>query len=568
MAKRTFLLIVMCSLFIPSLVSVLSTSQAQESNPFPNGVASGDTTQTTTVLWTRSTTLGTLTFEVATDPDFSAIVITQSAAVTDATLPVKVQIEGLTPATQYHFRVTDSGGATQVGAFRTAAETGTFAGLRFGVSGDWRGELSPYAAITNVAAANLDFFVLHGDTIYADVASPAVPKAQAITLEEYRAKHAEVYGERAGFNVWAEIRATTSVLATIDDHEVTNDFSGGASPETDPRFADGAAEFVNDATLYETGMQAFQEYNPLRDEFYGETGDPRTAGERKLYRAMTYGSDAAVFVIDTRSFRDGPIPDVTDFSNQLAVLQFLRQTYDPARTFLGAQQFQDLQNDLLAAHEAGITWKFVMVPEPIQNLGVVASSDRYEGYNAERTALLKFIRDNQITNVVFVAADIHGTIVNNLHYQERPLGDMIAVDSFEITTGAVAYYAPFGPTVVQLAADLGFIEPTQATSYLEGNRAAKEQFLNALLVGQLTPLGFTLPGLDDSALDAELLQGGYTATSTFGWTLFEIDAATQQLRVTTYGIDPYSPEEVAADPATIMMRTPEVVSEFIVNPQR
>ena len=40
-------------------------------------------------------------------------------------------------------------------------------GLRFGVAGDWRGELAPYPAISNVAGRNLDFFVEHGDTIYA-----------------------------------------------------------------------------------------------------------------------------------------------------------------------------------------------------------------------------------------------------------------------------------------------------------------------------------------------------------------------------------------------------------------
>jgi len=30
---------------------------------------------------------------------------------------------------------------------------------------------------------------------------------------------------------------------------------------------------VNDTKFYENGLQAFQEYNPLQDEFYGATGD-------------------------------------------------------------------------------------------------------------------------------------------------------------------------------------------------------------------------------------------------------------------------------------------------------
>jgi alkaline phosphatase D len=36
---------------------------------------------------------------------------------------------------------------------------------------------------------------------------------------------------------------------------------------------------------------------------------------------------------------------------------------------LGNPQLERLEADLLAAQDDGIVWKFVMVPEPIQNLG-------------------------------------------------------------------------------------------------------------------------------------------------------------------------------------------------------
>lgn len=87
------------------------------------------------------------------------------------------------------------------------------------------------------------------------------------------------------------MRASTSILATIDDHEVINDFSGGVPADSDPRF-NTTTGLINDTELYENGLQTFQEYNPLRDEFYGDTEDERTAGERKLYRYNTYGDDA------------------------------------------------------------------------------------------------------------------------------------------------------------------------------------------------------------------------------------------------------------------------------------
>ena len=538
----------------------------------PNGIASGDTTQDSTVFWTRSTVLGDVTFEYSTAPNFNTIEGFETAAVTDPNLPVKVEVTDLTPGTKYFYRVTDPLGTTARGEFKTAAPLGVKAGLRFGVSGDWRGELAPYPAISNAVDSDLAFFVEHGDTIYADFPSPAVPKEQAETLEEYRAKHAEVYGTRFGSNVWGDLRASTSILATIDDHEVTNDFAGGADVSTDSRFIEPPGTLINDSQLYENGLQAFQEYNPLRDEFYGSTGEVRTEDERQLYRFNTYGSDAAVMVLDSRSFRDEALPGVSDLNDPAQVGAFLTASFDPSRTMLGQQQLEDLKQDLLEAQQEGITWKFIMVPEPIQNLGVINASDRFEGYAAERTEILQFINKNEIDNVVFVAADIHGTVVNNLTYQESPLGPQIATDAFEVTTGSVAYDAPFGPTVIELASGLGIPGVPTLEEYNALPSAVQEAIIQGLLNGQIEPLGYDPVGLDnnlaiaDGLIDATLLQGGYTATNTFGWTEFDINAVTQTLTVTTYGIEPYSEEELLAAPQSIIERTPTIVSQFEVYP--
>jgi phosphodiesterase/alkaline phosphatase D-like protein len=147
----------------------------------------------------------------------------------------------LSADTNYFYHVTDANGVKTNGKFSTAAAIGQQAGLKFGVSGDWRGELAPYPAISNADTANLKFFIELGDTVYADVASPAVKnpdgteKSQVTTLAEYRAKNAEVYSSRFGQNTWGDLRAATSILATIDDHEVTNDFAGGQNLSTTPK---------------------------------------------------------------------------------------------------------------------------------------------------------------------------------------------------------------------------------------------------------------------------------------------------------------------------------------------
>lgn len=556
--------------------------------PQPNsllGVASGDTNQTSTVLWAQSSILGTVNFEYSIFPGFEYIFGYNRATVTDPNLPVKLGFSGLTPGQTYYYRATDAAGATATGQFKTSNAIETQAGFQFGVTGDWRGELSPYPAIANADERDLELFIELGDTIYSDFESPILPGVQqAETLDEFRLKHKEVYDSRFGLNTWNDLRKAVSVLSMIDDHEVVNDFEGGEDLATasaaDQALFGATSGLVNDSPLYNNGLQAFQDYNPIQDQFYGETGDNRTAGERKLYRYNTYGSDAATFLLDARSFRDAELPAVTDLSDPTQVGTFLTRSFDPSRTLLGKQQLSDLKQDLLAADQAGVTWKFVLVPEPIQNLGVLAAGDRFEGYAAERTELLKYIDDNEIDNVVFVAADVHGTLVNNLTYQTAPGQAQIATNAFEITTGSVAFDAPFGQTVAELGTQVGLVTAQQKAFYdalpvandADSLVNDKDDFIKQLTNSGLDSLGYDPLGLNanlpqaDGLINAKLLQGDYLATHTFGWTEFDIDSTTQKLTVTTYGVKNYTEAELLKDPSAITGLTPNVVSQFEVLP--
>jgi phosphodiesterase/alkaline phosphatase D-like protein len=544
-------------------------------------IASGETRQHSTVLLAKATTPGALTFEVASDAEFSSVLVSDVHAVTDVAIPAKSFIVGLDSNTTYWYRATDAAGRMATGRFKTAASAADGqVGLTFGVSGDWRGELAPYPAVANADDANLDFFVSLGDTIYADFASPDVPLPQAMTIEQYRAKQNEVYSSRFGQNTLGDLRASTSVFATIDDHEVINDFAGGAEASSDPRFAETEG-LINQTQLYRNGLQAFEEYNPIEASPYSGTGDPRFEGVPELYEEQSFGLDAAIFVLDARSFRDQELPGVADLADPAQVGSFLTASFNPDRTMLGATQIDDLKQGLLEAEANGQTWKFIFVPEPIQNLGVVGASDRFEGYAAERAEILEFVHENGIVNVVFVAADIHGTLVNNLTYQTTPFGPQIATGAFEISTGSVAFDAPFGPTVAQLAAAAGLLNPQQLAFYNSLPIASdpdsvpndKDDFLKSVIDGQLALLGYDPIGLNNNLasasglIDATLLQGDYIATHTFGWTEFSIDAQTQKLLVTTWGIAPYTEAELLADPAAILARAPIVVSQFEVNPQ-
>jgi 3-phytase/alkaline phosphatase D len=531
------------------------------SEMLPNGVAAGDTTPTSTVLWARATATGTLLFELSTDPRFGTNVLPVTTEITDVRRPGKVRVVGLTPATTYGYRATDAAGDSAHGHFRTAPPPGERAGLRFGVSGDWEAQLAPYPSIANADGRDLDFFVEHGDTIVSGAAT---------TLEEFWFKHQEVYSTRLGLNTWADLRSSTSILATADDNDVRNNYAGGAEPPSDPRFDDTGA-FINETMLYKNAIAAFHDYNPIWIRVYGAPGDPRTAGKPKLYRFSAYGSDAAVFLLDECSFRDQQLPldDPTDLAQIGAFLT--RSLTDTSRTMLGAQQLADLKADLLQAQADDITWKFVLLPGPIQNLGLFHAQHRYEGYAAERTDLLRFLNQNSIDNVVFVAAGLHGTIVNNLTYQEIPFGEQIPTGAFEVIVGPVGIeppYGPFGPVTVDLAAGYGLITPADRADYDGMSREGKDEFVRQLVDDKLlAPLGYDLTGLDGSEIEVQLLRGGYVAVHTYGWTEFEVGRVTQALTVTTYGVDYYTEEDLTTDPGDIITRTPAVVSQFVVTPK-
>src|SRR5262245_19157335 len=207
---------------------------AASTSDFPDGISACDGAQTSAVVWRRAVETGALTFEISTDPLLQHVVKTRKVVVTDPTVPVKVEFDNLKPGQDYYYRATDASGDVIEGHFETAAPLGTHVGFNFGVVGDWRAGIAPYVAIKNAAALDLDLLVKLGDTIYADFGP-----APANTLEEFRLKHADVYSDHLGANYFADLQATTSVLAVIDDADVRNDFAGGAPPSTDPlgRFA-------------------------------------------------------------------------------------------------------------------------------------------------------------------------------------------------------------------------------------------------------------------------------------------------------------------------------------------
>jgi alkaline phosphatase D len=552
------------------------------STAFPNGISSGDVTQTSAVLWTRAVALGELTFEVATDASFTQIVNTEQVTVTDSTVPMKVQVTDLDPNQQYFYRAIDADGHTIAGSFATASELGSYDGFHFGVGGDWIGELAPYISLKNAAAADLDLFIKLGDTIYADLIAATHPvlgfgiflpdPGGTTTLQEFQLKHDAVYSDQLGFNYWADLQSNTPILSMIDDHEVIDNFAGGAHPSSDLRF-DQTGDFINETAFFATGLEAFHQFNAIEERTYSGTGDDLFDGAPDLYRYNTYGSDAAIMMLDERTFRDeGPSGGGLLPTNPVP---FLIDAFDPTRSMLGDTQFERLKQDLLDARDNGITWKFVILPEPMQNNGpTLFPEDRYEGYAAERAVLLKFIDENHIENVVFVSSDAHWLSVNNLTYQERPFGPQIASSAIDITTmavGTVPIAPQIPPFLVGAPPPFG-LTPAQFAFYNSLPNAPdsdsipndKDDFVKGILNGAINLFGYDPIGL--SSTQATLTQGDYFVGHSLGWTDFNVDGTTGELVVTTYGVPAYTTQDLTANPAGVLALNPTIVSQFTLTP--
>ena len=327
-------------------------------------------------------------------------------------------------------------------------------------------------------------------------------------------------------------------------------------------------------------MQAFREFNAIDDRTYRHTGDDRFDGAPDLYRYNTYGSDASIIMLDTRSFKDAEIPTPVNPLNPAEVIAFLAASFEPGRTTLGSTQLERLEQDLLDARDKGMTWKFVMLGEPIQNSGpILDAGDRWEGFAAERAQLLKFIDDNHIDNVVFVTGDAHVLSVNNLTYQEHFGGPQIASSAFEVVVPSLGGFL-FGPAVPPAAAALGLITPAQLAFYNSLPNAPdtdnipndKDDFVESILNTVLAGLGYDPIGLDNNLpvaagkINATLLQGDYFVGHDFGWSDFNIDPATGQLMVTTWGVPEYTAADLATNPAAVLALNPAIVSQFVVTP--
>jgi phosphodiesterase/alkaline phosphatase D-like protein len=379
---------------------------------FDEGVASGDVTDESAVLWTRTDRNAVLRLEVSTNAEFSPphAFATTVVAFGGTDFTTKTTVTGLASDTHYFYRWRQGNNLSPVGEFTTAPPANGAASARFAFTGDSDGTLlngapffNDFEVLDAARAEGLDFFVYLGDQIYSDSFVRGLDgRGPAMTLDEYR----ETWRVNRGYPALRDLLASTSTYTIWDDHEVVNDYDGQTV----------------DPVRYANGRQAYFEYLPNNET--GFPVDPSCAGD-PIFQVFHWGSEIDLIIPDERSCRSADVeaaclgdlaPTLPSGLRIVAGLPpapppgCLAAINDPSRTFLGPVQKQAVKDALL---NSTATFKFVVNELPIQQLYALPY-DRWEGYAAERSEILNFIRDNAIENVIFLATDIHANLINDV----------------------------------------------------------------------------------------------------------------------------------------------------------
>lgn len=340
-----------------TLVEFDPAAALQNDTMFDLGIQSGAARAESILLWTHIADgfAKNLVIWRESDTDGSVWLVEDRAITPGPVGFTHVEVEGLAPCTWYSYAFVDGNTVdgithrTAVGSFKTAHPIGSLDVVRVGATSCTSFSYQPYTALERTAEYDLDLFVHLGDQSYND---------NDETLSEYRESWRRTLNDPG----YRAIYPATSMLATWDDHEVTNNWN----PETisDPRLA--------------FASQAYFESLAIEQQESGA-----------LWHSYRWGDTVEFFVTDNRGER----------------LPSTRTSGDAQ--YISDEQMEWLQDGLL---DSDAHFKVVFSSVPITNmpgLWDLSPEDRWEGYASQRSELLDFITGNGIDDVYFLGGDFH-----------------------------------------------------------------------------------------------------------------------------------------------------------------
>lgn len=413
---------------------------------FRHGIASGDPTADSIVLWTRVTTPAPeaiVRWELAADAAFADILATGEAVATaqrDHT--VKVVAGGLTPGVRYHYRFHLAEETSSTGRTRTLPR-GPLERWGIAVASCTNFPLGLFNAYDAIARDDAVDIVFHtGDYIYeystegwgGEVARTlgreSLPDKEIVTLAEYRSRHAQY---KADPDCQA-MHAAHPFIACWDDHEVANNpWTTGAANHQPAAEGDWLARRA-------AALQAYFEWMPIRE--------PEVRHE--YWRVYRFGDLATLVTLETRHTgrdREPPYPEWSTIRTQADRDRFWNdEIVAKNRQMLAPQMAAAAEAALRASVEAGEPWRLVGTASPIARFNIpdiVAHgirreelseglqyladhgrwnwpwyTDTWDGYPGARQAFYGMAQDAGAEDLLVLTGDTHQFFVSELVDEE------------------------------------------------------------------------------------------------------------------------------------------------------
>jgi alkaline phosphatase D len=411
----------------PNMQNGISTDPGREDAKqralYPQSVASGEPRPDGIVLWTRidptqqeSGQGAPVRWQIASDAAFTAAsLVVEGASAIDAardnTVKVAVRDTRLQPYSSYWYRFVYNGIASRTGRFKTLPGAGARLDslkLAYIVCQDYGSGY--YTALAHLLAEDVDYVLHLGDYIYESIASPdfqtnpvrVVPPFPSGNLsiprdlDDYRHLY-KVY--RSDPDQQA-VHERFAYIQLWDDHEFGNDCHQDFHP--DHNTAPDTADTPHPA-LRQAANQAWAEYG-LADVPFDPTKDWEHS--IRVYRTLSLGALADIVITDQRLYRDGPPCGSKEFGERYFTTG-CAERLDPARSMLGVAQREWFLDQMKSSRATWKLWANEVMLMQLKIPDLFLDLDQWDGYPAERAAILGHLGAAGVRNLVALTGDIH-----------------------------------------------------------------------------------------------------------------------------------------------------------------
>ncbi|MGI9205604.1 MAG: alkaline phosphatase D family protein [Woeseiaceae bacterium] len=404
MNRRGFLINTLLGLGGSPLMAPLASDIRLPTDPFTLGIASGDVTDSSAVLWTRLAPEPLeadggmepysipVQWELSLDPKMSRVV-RRGEAIATPTLAhsVHVDLDGLEPCCEYWYRFSVLSHASRIGRTKTLPRRDSQPdSVRFITASCQNYTHGYFVAYEHMIQDKPDFIIHLGDYFYDtsfgvdDFRKHETEKAP-VTVADFRQRHALYKTDKQLQHAHSQIPFFT----TIDNHDAIEDMDPG-------KFAQRAAAY-----------QAWYEHMPVRG--YKAAGD----NHFDLHRKISLGELVQISLLDGRQFRDSKevcnnndYPDY-GFGNYR---ERCDDVFSEDRSMLGQEQERWLTESLI---QNKANWNVIASPGPYlpfryqvdgKELSYIGAWDIYP---ANRKRIAEAIETAEVGHPLILSGDVH-----------------------------------------------------------------------------------------------------------------------------------------------------------------